>query len=77
MSRPTAQVAESYNIVADLEDADWPKRTWDLSPADGFIRQLASWPGGGVVRFSWLPVCRATPPEVKAAVEARLISRQG
>jgi hypothetical protein len=68
-------MSEPIYIDADIENADWPKRTWDLGPADDFIRWLATWPDEEVARFRRLPAYRAAPPEVKAAVGARLASR--
>lgn len=57
----------AYNIDEQLENADWPKRTWTLPPykSEEFMARLSSW-GMTLDGFRSLPI-------FAAAVESGLI----
>jgi hypothetical protein len=66
-----------FNIDADPDDADWPKRTWDLTHSEEqdyrFAQSILNdWPMAEVEAFSQLVAFRAAPAVVRDAVEERL-----
>lgn len=59
-----------YYIDADIENADWPKRTWDQPTEVDYWLDL---PTAELVRRVGLPSWRARPAEVFEVVADRLL----
>ena len=54
---------------AQLENADWPKTTWDLPIEPS---EYSNWTVERLEDLMRLPVWKQAPPAVKAAIEDRL-----
>lgn len=60
-------------LTPDVEDEDWPKRTWDLYTSAGVVvttlpqlRQVLGWSDERLVHLLDLPVGRAIPPLLRS-----------
>lgn len=60
------------NLDANLENADWTKRTWDIIPIEPYLEALERATLTELRKLRALPSFAAAPPAVRQLVESRL-----
>jgi hypothetical protein len=67
-----------FNIDADIENADWAKRTWDIWTADGTLvtnldqlrSAMPNWTDAELKHMLDLPVAQNMPQPLKLQLQA-------